>query len=140
MSCNCKIQSGEPCIRVLDSKHRVGGHVELQKTLLGTLTQPSSSGSHCVQFFLGSAQNYTCRKVDKTDIERSKAYCEMYGKTFYVHCPLIANLSKDAKSKDEKEQAMLEKSWKCVASQVKQMNGCWLVVFYIWDVKEVYIV
>ena len=123
MSCNCKIQTDKPCVKVMDLKHRVGGHVELKKTLLETLKQPSSSDSHCVQFFLGSAQGYTCRNVDKTDIDKTKKYCEMYGKTFYVHCPLIANLSKDPKSKDEKEQAMLEKSWKCVSSQVKQMNG-----------------
>jgi deoxyribonuclease-4 len=85
--------------------------------------QPSSSGSHCVQFFLGSAQGYSCRVLDKKDIEKSKIYCETYNKTFYVHCPLIANLSKDPKTMDEKDASILEKSWKCVASQVKQMNG-----------------
>jgi endonuclease IV len=103
MSCNCKIQTGQPCVRVLDVKHRVGGHVELKKTLLQTLNQPSSTGSHCVQFYLGSAQGYSCRTLDSQDIEKSKAYCEMYGKTFYVHCPLIANLSKDPKTKEESE-------------------------------------
>jgi deoxyribonuclease-4 len=137
MSCNCKIQTGQPCVRVLDVKHRVGGHVELKKTLLQTLNQPSSTESHCVQFYLGSAQGYSCRTLDLQDIEKSKAYCEMYGKTFYVHCPLIANLSKDPKTKEEsegvldpkdreqkeKDASILERSWKVVASQVNQLNG-----------------
>ncbi len=123
MSCNCKVKEGECNIRVLDDRHRIGGHVELKKTLWQTLTQQSASGSHCCQFFLGSAQGYTGRILEKADIEKSIKYCETYGKTFYVHCPLIANLSKDPKTIDEKDASILQKSWKVVASQVHQMNG-----------------
>lgn len=123
MSCNCKVKEGECNIRVLDDRHRIGGHVELKKTLFQTLTQQACSGSHCCQFFLGSAQGYTGRILEKADIEKSIKYCETYGKTFYVHCPLIANLSKDPKTIDEKDASILQKSWKVVASQVHQMNG-----------------
>lgn len=123
MSCNCVVQTECPKIKVLDEKHRVGANVELKKTLLETLAQKASCGSHCVQFFLGSRQGYQVRKLDKLDIEKSKKYCEMYGKTFYIHCPLIANLSKDPKTKDEKDASILQNSWKAVNSEVLQMNG-----------------
>ena len=104
MSCNCKVQTDKPCVRVLDLKHRVGGHVELKKTLLETLKQSSSSGSHCVQFFLGSAQGYTCRNVDKTDIEKTKKYCEMYGKTFMSIARLLPTYQKTQKVKTKKNK------------------------------------
>lgn len=51
--CNCVSQINAPVIKVLDSHHRVGGNVSLEKTLLQTLAQKASAGSHCVQFYLG---------------------------------------------------------------------------------------
>jgi len=129
MSCNCSLENRKntenkcPIIRVLDEKHRVGSNVELKKTLFETLSQKTSNVSHCVQFYLGSRQNYQVRKLDKEDIEKSKKYCDIYQKTFYIHCPLIANLSKDPKTKDEKDISILSNSWKAVSSEVKQMNG-----------------
>lgn len=121
--CNCVPQVKASDIKVLDSHHRVGGNVELKKTLLKTLTQRASATSHCVQFYLGSRQGYSVRNLDPNDIEKSKLYCEKYGKTFYIHCPLIANLSKNPESDDEKEISILKNSWKAVYSEVKQMNG-----------------
>ena len=94
----------KPRIRVIDQKHRVGANVELKETLLKTVTQPASSGCHCIQFYLGSPQTYTVRTLKKEDIENTRKYCDTYGKTLYVHCPLIANLSKDSKNREETEE------------------------------------
>ena len=123
MKCNCVPQTNTPTIKVLDSHHRVGGNVQLQKTLLETLTQETSSCSHCVQFYLGSRQNYKVRRLDYNDIKKSKEYCEKYNKTFYIHCPLIANLAKDPTSQDEKEISILKNSWSAIHSEINQMNG-----------------
>lgn len=121
--CNCVPQEESCKIKVLDRHHRVGGNVNLQKTLLQTLTQKASSCSHCVQFYLSSRQGYSVRKLDKEDIKKSKEYCEKYGKSFYIHCPLIANLSKNPESSDEKETEILRNSWNAVSYEVQQMNG-----------------
>ena len=121
--CNCVAQKEACKIKVLDQHHRVGGNVELKKTLLETLTQKTSTGSHCVQFYLGGRQNYKVRKLNPIDIEKSKEYCEKYNKSFYIHCPLIANLSKDPATKDEKDKSILRNSWAAVKSEVTQMNG-----------------
>ena len=121
--CNCVPQIDAPVIKVLDSRHRVGGNVSLQETLLQTLTQKASSSSHCVQFYLGSRQKYKVRKLDFIDIKKSKEYCQKYNKTFYIHCPLIANLAKDPASSNEKDISILKKSWSAVNSEITQMNG-----------------
>lgn len=123
MSCNCVSQTASSKIKVLDRHHRVGGNVDLQKTLYDTLTQKASTCSHCIQFFLGSRQAYSVRRLDFQDIQKSKEYCERVGKSFYIHCPLIANLSKDPSTKDEKDASILQKSWRAVRSEVDQMNG-----------------
>ena len=123
MECNCVPQTKVNKIQVLDSHHRVGANVQLKGTLLETLSQKTSSCSHCVQFYLGSRQNYNVRKLNPSDIEKSKEYCDKYNKSFYIHCPLIANLSKNPESEDEKELSILKNSWSAVYSEVKQMNG-----------------
>ena len=123
VECNCVAQTEAPCIKVLDAHHRVGGNVELKKTLLQTLCQKSSTGSHCVQFYLGSRQGYSVRTLDPLDIQKTAKYCETYGKSFYIHCPLIANLSKNPESEDEKEISILKNSWRAVNSEVTQLNG-----------------
>jgi deoxyribonuclease IV len=127
MECNCPCAPGTqkeaPKIKVIDLHHRVGGNVNLQKSLLKTLSQKGSIGSHCVQFYLSSRQGYSVRRLDKKDIEDSKKYCETNGKSFYIHCPLIANLSKDGESKDSKEIEILQNSWRAVTSITEQING-----------------
>ena len=57
MSCNCVSQKKACQIKVLDSHHRVGGNVELQKTLYDTLAQKASTCSHCV-YYLSSTIFY----------------------------------------------------------------------------------
>lgn len=102
MSCNCSLTpeselfNTEPTkLRVLDYHHRVGCTVPLQKTLYSTLSQPSSEGCHVVQFYLGGRQNYSCRTLSSEDKKKSLEYCDKWNKSFYIHCPLIANLSKE---------------------------------------------
>lgn len=128
MSCGCECGSGKtvtdaPVIRVIDQHHRVGCNIPLQGTLLETLQQPSARASHCIQFFMSGNQNYRVRQFSPPDLKASREYCELWGKTFYVHCPLIANLSRDPASNDEKSLTMLKRSWSSVESEVKQMNG-----------------
>ena len=125
MECSCQtnIQREAPKIKVIDIHHRVGSNVELKETLLETLTQKSSTCSHCVQFYLSSRQQYKIRKLNKNDIRETKNYCDINGKTFYIHCPIIANLSKDPKTKDEKDISILQNSWNSVTSIIDQVNG-----------------
>jgi deoxyribonuclease-4 len=122
-SCSPGFQTELPKIKVIDLHHRVGANVNLEKTLLKTLTQKGALGSHCVQFYLSSRQGYKVRRLDKKDIEDTKKYCDNNGKSFYIHCPLIANLSKNGKSKDSKEIEILSNSWKAVTSITDQLNG-----------------
>lgn len=121
--CNCVSQKQAPKIKVLDLHHRVGGTVELKKTLYETMTQNAASSSHCSQFFLGNRQGYSVRNLDKEDILRTQKYCQDWNKSFYIHCPLIANLSKDPTTKDSKDLSILKNSWRVVKSEVTQMNG-----------------
>ena len=126
MDCNCAVSDtiikNPPKLRIIDSHHRVGPHVQLQKTLLETLAQRTASKSHCVQLYLGGRSNYGVRKIDKIDKEKTINYCNKYGKTFYIHCPLIANLSKDIDTiKDNK--SILTKSFNAVTKEIEIMNG-----------------
>ncbi len=84
-----------PKIRVIDQHHRVGCNVTLKETILDTLTQPVSEGSHCVQFYLGPSDKYSCVSINSFDRQESIRYCDKYGKSFYVHCPNNTNLARD---------------------------------------------
>lgn len=87
----------EPCkIRVIDQHHRVGCNVPLRDSILDTLTQPVSQGSHCVQFYLGPTSKYSCINVNSLDRAKSTQYCDKWGKTFYVHCPNNTNLARES--------------------------------------------
>lgn len=126
MSCNCAISDVEikkpPKLRVLDQHHRVGPHVSLQKTLLKTLCQDTSCKSHCVQMYLGNKTSYKIRTISEEDKKKTLDYCDRYGKSFYIHCPLIAYLDKDPKDLQDPD-SKLSKSWKVVQDEVNQMNG-----------------
>lgn len=126
MECGCMTSKKHvrACdIKVIDQHHRVGANIELKATLYETITQSASRGSHCVQFFLGGNQNYSVRKISSDDKAKCIAYCEKNHNSFYVHCPLIANLSRNPATTDEKEKTMLSRSWQAVDSEVRQMNG-----------------
>lgn len=84
-----------PKIRVIDPHHRVGCNVPLKETILDTLSQPVSEGSHCVQFYLGPTDKYSCVSINSFDRRESIKYCDKYGKSFYVHCPNNTNLARD---------------------------------------------
>ena len=85
-----------PKIRVIDLHHRVGCNVPLKDTILDTLSQPVSRGSHCVQFYMGPSNKYSCVSVNSFDRRESINYCDKYGKSFYVHCPNNTNLARDS--------------------------------------------
>ena len=70
---------------------RCGADVSLQRTLYSTV---SSAGTKCCQLYLGNYLSYNCRTLSKEDKEQTLEYCEKHGCSFYVHCPLIANLAK----------------------------------------------
>lgn len=129
MTCNCanipehqRYNTSEIKIRVLDFKHRVGCTVPLQKTLYQTLSQEGAKDCHTVQFYLGSRQRYTCRTLIKADKEKSLAYCDRWNKSFYIHCPLIANLSKDPETAYD-STSILSKSATVVAKELEQIEG-----------------
>ena len=100
MKCNCEnhenVATSVEKIRVIDKHHRVGCNVPLKDTVLKTLSQPISEGSHCIQFYLGPSRSYTVVPVVEKDRKDSIEYCDKYGKTFYVHCPNITNLARDS--------------------------------------------
>lgn len=48
----------------------------------------------CVQTFLGQPTTYDCVNISKQDKEITLEYCTQTDTSFYVHCPLIANLAK----------------------------------------------
>lgn len=101
MSCNCDLNNHKfvtttsPKILVLDEHHRVGCNVPYLGSIMDTLSQPVSKGSHCVQFYLGPTNQYSCANVNNYDRLRSIDYCNKYGKTFYVHCPNNTNLARE---------------------------------------------
>lgn len=125
-SCAGAPMTQKPTIRVIDQHHRLGANVELKETLFKTASQYGTGACHCIQFYLGSPQTYTVRSLKKDDIDKTREYCDRYGKTLYVHCPLIANLSKDSKNQEEvyqKDLNILKNSWRAVKSEIKQMNS-----------------
>jgi endonuclease IV len=63
---------------------------------MDTLSQPVSQGSHCVQFYLGPSDRYSCANINSYDRQETIRYCDKYGKTFYVHCPNNTNLARDS--------------------------------------------
>ena len=81
-------------LKIIEPNQRVGHAVKLQKSLYETVTQLSTRGCYCVQFFLGGKINYQCRTLDPRDKEKTLRHCEVNDKTFYLHCPYVANLAK----------------------------------------------
>lgn len=65
---------------------------------LGNLYDTISMGGHnpmkCVQTFLGDPTTYDCLNVNPTHKQLVGDFCVANDTTFYVHCPLIANLAK----------------------------------------------
>lgn len=98
MNCECNHRNVckiPPKLRVIDQHHRVGCNVPLLDTIYNTLTQPISSGSHCVQFYMGPNNRYSCCEINSIDKTKTIEYCNRYGKNFYVHCPNNTNLARD---------------------------------------------
>lgn len=126
MDCNCAVSDTiikkPPKLKVIDRHHRVGAHVSLKKTLLETISQKTAAKSYCVQIYLGGRSNYGVRTIDKNDKDKTLDYCNTYGKSFYVHCPLIANLSKDPLTICE-DKSILCKSVKAVSKEIDIMDG-----------------
>lgn len=126
MDCNCAVSDTiikKPSkIRIIDKHHRVGPHVQLQKTLIQTICQKTASKSHCIQIYLGGKSHYGVRSFSDNDKHKSMNYCNKYGKSVYVHCPLIANLSKDPLTLLD-SKSILSKSIKSVNKEINMMNG-----------------
>lgn len=84
----------KPRVAFMDEDPRHGCHVRLLKTLYESISTQVSE-CKCVQLYLGNKTTYVCRNLTDADRKATLEYCEKHNKTFYVHCPLIANLSKD---------------------------------------------
>lgn len=72
--------------------HRCGATVPF----LGTLSQTVSflDGCNCCQTFMGSPISYECATITPEDKTITANHCLDTDTTFYIHCPLIANLAK----------------------------------------------
>lgn len=78
-------------INVISPNKRLGAHVSVGKTLYETLLM--NGGIFTFQIYLGSPRAYNHRILSPEDIAISKAYCEVYQKTFYVHAACIVHLA-----------------------------------------------
>lgn len=90
MECCCIPKQLKLCIKT-PGKY-CGGCVNLQSTLYDTIS--SQQNCECMQIFLGNPTTYECKKITKEDKKVTFDYCLLHNKTFYVHAPFIANLSK----------------------------------------------
>jgi len=106
----------KPKIRVIDQHHRVGCNVPFQGTIMDTLCQPVSTGSHCIQFYLGPTNKYNCATVNSYDRQESIRYCDKYGKSFYIHCPNNTNLAREA------DNGILIGTRKIIQRELKQIR------------------
>ena len=48
----------------------------------------------CCQMYLGDPDTYQCHTLSPEEKEEVRIACEQGDKTFYVHCPFVANLAK----------------------------------------------
>lgn len=90
---------------------RCGAHVGLQKTVHETLLM--SRDMKCMQIYLGSHISYECRTISAEEKEKINQCCAEHDQTFYVHCPLIANLAK----------VDSQKSVNIVCKELQQVTG-----------------
>lgn len=65
---------------------------------INNLYDTISVGGHntfkCVQTYLGDPTTYDCATIGPTEKQLTGDFCVASDTTFYVHCPLIANLAK----------------------------------------------
>lgn len=99
MECDCCCNPPAPSGKVKlvvkpdrSQQSRYGPHVHLDKTLSRTVA--SLPEYRCLQCFLGSPQGYDCRQLTSDDREITQKVCQELDKTFYIHCPYVANLAK----------------------------------------------
>lgn len=83
-------------IRILPTV-RCGGTQHLRTTLTDILCQ--NPQCKCTQLFLSDPISYRCPTITAADKATVRQYCQLHDKTFYVHCPLIANLAKPEASR-----------------------------------------
>lgn len=102
---------------VTQADKRYGCHVGLQSTLCGTLQ--SIPDCKCLQCFLGAKYKYNCRTLTSADKRKTAQYCADNDKTFYVHCPYVANLSSDNPEYRDKSFDVVSKS----LDQLKDLPG-----------------
>lgn len=109
-------------IKILDDHHRVGAHVTLKKTLFDTLNQRVAAGCKTVQVFLGGSTNYRTRSLTQNDKDKVLNFCNTYQKSFYVHCPYVANLSRDPEDIND-PNSVLTKSFNTVQKEINELSG-----------------
>lgn len=107
MSCCCQGDILTLNIRQPDKRH--GSHIRLLDSLSNTI---SKNTSKCTQIYLGDPITYQCRQISAIDKQKVKEHCDLHHKSFYVHCPLIANL---AKSDCDKSKMVIQKELDIVA-------------------------
>lgn len=91
MECCCVPNIGLS-LNIRKTDCRCGAHVPLKTTLYDTLRNHPET--KCMQMYLGGNVNYHVKDITLEDKQRSLQYCLETDTTFYIHCPLIANLAK----------------------------------------------
>lgn len=80
-------------------RHRFGAHVAIEAgSIINTVK--TNPGLLCLQIYFGNKTTYQVRKIAEADKEELRDYLKTYGKTVYIHAPVIANLSKVDESDD----------------------------------------
>lgn len=70
---------------------RYGSNMPFLGSLTDTLRYTTTK---CTQMFLGAIDKLECRTLTAVDKKSALEICQKCDKTFYVHCPLVANLAK----------------------------------------------
>ncbi len=124
MSCECvhNCSTEESTLKCSDKHHRVGPTVKFQSNLYDTISQVASLGSYTIQFFLGGTTTYTSKGVKVEDKRKTAKYCDDNDQSFYVHSPLVANLSKPHKD-IHSNKSILFKSLTVMKKQICSVAG-----------------
>lgn len=74
-------------------RHRFGSHVQIEAgSIINTVKK--HPGLLCLQVYFGNKITYQVRKIAEADKDDIRNYLTTFGKTVYIHAPVIANLSK----------------------------------------------
>ena len=78
----------------------LGAHSSFEKNLYETLKKSLEYGMYTCQFFLGSPQSFTRRKISKEDMEKCVDLMDKYPTYLFSHAPYTINLAGSSDTND----------------------------------------